>query len=116
MLQARYATPEETAMIDELRPYVASLRGARAPSDRIYAAWSLAGSRYASDDAVKLVLFRSCTTDPCPLVRACCIDELSKLGYCTREFKNYLEIACGDESEEVKKAAKKAVIKMTPQR
>jgi hypothetical protein len=116
LLQVRYATPEEVAMVEEIRPYVANLRGAKAPSDRIYAAWSLAGSRYGSNDAVKLLLFRSCTSDPCPLVRACCIDELSKLGYCTQEFTKYLTTACNDESPEVQKSAKKAMIQATPQR
>jgi hypothetical protein len=62
------------------------------------------------------VLFHTCTSDPCPLVRACCIDELCKLGYFDPAFLAFLNNARGDPSEDVKDAAKIALKKMTPQR
>lgn len=116
VVPAKYATPEMAAMIQELRPYVTTLRTARAPSDRIYAAWALSGCRHASSDVVKLVLFQACTHDPCPLVKACCIEELSKLGFFAPEFQEYLRVACGDPSEDVKRAATAAIKAMMPQR
>ncbi len=103
-------------MIQEIKPYVIKLRTAPASSERIFALQALAGCRHASTDAVKKVLFQACTSDPCPLVRACCIDELCKLGYYESTFLAYLKIAYEDPSEDVHDAAKEALKKMAPTR
>jgi hypothetical protein len=116
VIQARYVSPVATALIQEVQPYVITLRTARAPSERIYALRALAGCRHASTDTVKSVLFRACTTDPCGLVRACCIDELCTLGYFDPAFLAHLKNACDDPSEDVRNSAKAALIKMSPQR
>jgi hypothetical protein len=76
---------------------------------------ALAGCRHASTDTVKSLLFHSCTSDPCPLVRACCIDELCKLGYYDPVFLTYLKDACNDSSTDVQDAARSALKRMTPQ-
>jgi hypothetical protein len=116
MIQASYSSPASVAMIQEIKPYVIKLRTAPASSQRIYALQALAGCRHASTDAVKKVLFQACTSDPCPLVRACCIDELCKLGYFDPAFLTYLKIAYEDPSEDVHDAAKEALKKMTPKK
>lgn len=104
-------------MIQEIQPYVVTLRTGMASSQRIYALQALAGCRHASSDIVKKVLFEACKSDPCPLVRACCIDELCKLGYYNASFLTYLKIAYEDSSEEVvHEAAKEAIRKMTPKK
>ncbi len=113
IVQTRYLTPETAALIKEIQPYVTTLRTARAPSERIYAMRALAGCRHASTDTVKSVIFHTCTTDPCPLVRACCIDELCKLGYFEPAFLAHLNEACDDPAEDVRNAAKEALYKMT---
>jgi hypothetical protein len=115
-VQVGYFSPASVAMIQEIKPYVLKLRTAQASSERIYALQALAGCRHASSDTVKKVLFLSCTSDPCPLVRACCIDELCKLGYYDPAFLTYLKIAYEDPSEDVHDAAREALKKMTPTR
>jgi hypothetical protein len=117
VIQARYsASPATAALIQDIEPYLVAMRTARTPSERIFAMRALAGCRHASTDTVKSVLFHTCTSDPCPLVRACCIDELCKLGYYDPAFLAFLNNARYDPSEDVKDAAKVALKKMSPQR
>ncbi len=116
IIQAGYLSPASTALVQEIRPYVLTLRNAMAASERIFAMQALAGCRHASSDIVKKVIFQACISDPCPLVRACCIDELCKLGYYDLAFLNYLKIAYEDPSDDVHEAAKEALKKMTPKR
>jgi hypothetical protein len=113
-MQAGYLSPASTALVQEIKPYVFTLRNAMAASERILAMQALAGCRHASSDIVKKVIFQACTSDPCPLVRACCIDELCKLGYYDPAFLNYLKIAYEDPSDDVHESAKEALKKMTP--
>lgn len=101
---------------EEVVPYVRALRTAHAPSERIIAAQALAGCRHASSEGVKSVLFGACIADPCPLVRATCIDELCNLGYHNVAFLAYLADACTDPSDQVRASAKTAMRKMTPER
>ena len=107
-------TTAAAALAHDIQPDVTTLRTAAAPSARAMAAKALAGSRHGSTDSVKSILFIACTTDPSPFVRACCIDELCKLGYFEPKFMAHLHKACADESEEVRTAAKEALKKMTP--
>jgi HEAT repeat protein len=104
------------ALANDIQPHVTSLRTAVAPSMRVMAAKALSCGRHASTETVKSILFIACTTDPSPFVRACCIDELCKLGYYDAAFMEHLYKACSDSSEEVRTAAKDALKKMTPQR
>jgi hypothetical protein len=104
------------ALAHDIQPFVTTLRTAAAPSVRAMAAKGLAGGRHASSDAVKSILFIACTTDPSPFVRACCIDELCKLGYFEPNFMAHLHKSCADPSEEVRAAAKEALKKMMPQK
>jgi HEAT repeat protein len=113
VMQAGMKSPV-AAMAADIQPHVTSLRTAVAPSVRAMAARALSGGRHASSDTVKEVLFIACTTDPSPFVRACCIEELSKLGYFDPAFMAHLHKACADQSEEVRMAAKEALKKMTP--
>jgi hypothetical protein len=103
-------------LAEEVVPYVRTLRSAHAPSERITAVQALANCRHASSEGVKSVLFGACIADPCPLVRATCIDELCNLGYFNAAFLAYLADACSDPSDQVRASAKTALRKMTPQR
>jgi hypothetical protein len=103
-------------MAADIQPHVTDLRTATAPSVRAMAARALSGGRHASSDTVKEVLYIACTSDPSPFVRACCIDELCKLGYFEPAFISYLTKSCADPSEEVRAAAKESLKKMTPQK
>jgi len=116
VMHAGYLSPVTVAMIQDIQPYVTTLRTAHAPSERILALQSLAGCRHASSETVKRVLFQACKSDPCPLVRACCIDELCKLGYFDPAFVSHLKVAYVDNSDEVHDAAKEAMKKMMPTR
>jgi hypothetical protein len=113
VMQAGMKSPV-AAMAADIQPHVTSLRTAAAPSVRAMAARALSGGRHASSDTVKEVLFIACTTDPSSFVRACCIEELCKLGYFDPEFMSHLHKACADQSEEVRMAAREALKKMTP--
>jgi hypothetical protein len=99
---------------EEIVPYATRLNGALAPSVRIMAAQALAEGRYCSSDSVKTVLFRAAQADPCPAVKAACIEYLCKLGYFDPRFLRHLKTATMDPSEEVRDAAKAALEKMTP--
>jgi hypothetical protein len=114
--QASYSSPVAMALAHDIQPHVNNLRTAMAPSMRVMAAKALSGGRHASTETVKSILFIACTTDPSPFVRACCIDELCKLGYFDAAFMEHLHKACGDSNEEVRTAAKDALKKMTPGR
>ena len=115
VMQAAMKSPV-AAMAADIQPHVTSLRTAAAPSVRAMAARALSGGRHASSDTVKEVLFIACSSDPSGFVRACCIEELCKLGYFDPGFMAHLHKACADESEEVRMAAKEAIKKMTPQK
>lgn len=91
------------------------MRMGHAPSDRIFALQALVGSRHASSDAVKAVIFNACVSDPCPLVRACCIDELCTLGYFAPAFLAYLKGASDDLSPDVRTSARAALRKLSPE-
>ena len=103
-------------MLQDIQPHVTTLQTGLAPSARILAAQALAGGRHGSTDTVKTALFQACTSDPCPMVRASCIDELCKLGYYDPAFLAHLEKACNDPSEDVRTSAKSALAAMTPRK
>lgn len=98
----------------ELDAEVATLRTALTPTKRMTAAECLANGRHGSTDGVKGLLFQSAQHDPCPAVRACCIEQLAKLGYQTPAFTEFLKTAGEDKSAEVKEAARDAVKKLAP--
>jgi hypothetical protein len=72
----------------------------------------LADSPQGSTPAVKNLLFHVCRKDPAPFVRACCIDELAKLGYTDPAFLAYLRQACEEGDESVRLAAQLALQKL----
>ena len=107
-------TPIDMGLPEEIVPFATTLRDALAPSARITAAKALAEGRYGSANATKSVLFHAAQHDPCPAVKACCIEHLSKLGYFDPAFMTHLK-ACGDDaSAEVRTAAMAAMVKMAP--
>ena len=111
---ASNTTPIEMGLPAEIQPQATTLRDALAPSHRMMAAKGLAEGRHGSSDAVKAVLFHSAKTDPCPAVKACCIEHLCTLGYFDPAFLKHLKAASDDASEEVRSAAKAALVKMSP--
>ena len=108
--------PADLAMSQDIKPQVNELQHALAPSARCTAAKTLAGGRHGSSDAVKAVLFQAARMDPCPQVKACCLDELCKLGYFTPEFVAHVKAACDDADPDVSAAARAAAVKMTPRK
>ena len=111
---ASNTTPIEMGLPAEIQPQATTLRDALAPSHRMMAAKGLAEGRHGSSDAVKAVLFHAAKTDPCPAVKACCIEHLCTLGYFDPAFLKHLKMASDDASEEVRTAAKAALVKMSP--
>ncbi len=111
---ASNTTPIEMGLPAEIQPQATTLRDALAPSHRMLAAKGLAEGRDGSSDAVKAVLFHAAKTDPCPAVKACCIEHLCTLGYFDPAFLKHLKVASDDTSEEVRTAAKAALVKMSP--
>jgi hypothetical protein len=101
---------------EEVVPYATRLANALAPSARLTAAKALAEGRYCSSDSVKQVLFHAAYADPCPEVKAACIEHLCKLGYYDPAFMKYVKTACWDSSAEVRKSAEWALDKMTPKK
>jgi hypothetical protein len=110
---ASYASPVAMAL-KELEPHVKALHESIAPSARLTAAMALAQCRHASTDYVKTTLFQAAKTDPCPAVRAACIEHLSKLGYYHPDFVVFVKASCDDQSDEIRAAAKAAQLKMMP--
>lgn len=108
-------TPVSMGLPAEIEPAARTLRDALAPSARITAAKGLAEGRHGSTDAVKAVLFHSAKSDPCPAVKAACIEHLCKLGYYDPAFIKHIKGAADDSSDEVKAAAKAALTRMKVQ-
>jgi hypothetical protein len=106
----------DIAVHRDIRQDVTTLGTALAPSQRMLAARGLADGRHGSTDQVKAILFRAAQTDPCPAVKACCIDQLCKLGYYHPAFLEHIKAACDDPDEDVRKSAQAALYKMTPRR
>jgi hypothetical protein len=110
-----YVAPA-VAIDRELQPHIAALRDALAPSVRETAAKALADGRHGSTPHVKAVLFEAAKTDPCPTVRACCIDQLCKLGCYDPAFQAHVKAACDDPDPDVRQSARAAAMKMTPRK
>lgn len=113
VMQAGGNVPPYMAMPQDIQPYVNVLHNALPPSQRILAAEALANGRHGSSSAVKAMLFNAAKNDPAPVVRACCIENLCKLGYFEPAFLEHLKAACDDPKEDVRDAAKAALAKMT---
>ena len=95
---ASNTTPIEMGLPAEIQPQATTLRDALAPSHRMIAAKGLAEGRHGSSEAVKAVLFHAAKTDPCPAVKACCIEHLCSLGYFDPAFLKHLKMASDDAS------------------
>ena len=108
--------PAQVAMAEAIKPFASGLANDPSPSGRMIAARGLAQGRYASSDEVKALLFQAAQSDPCPTVRADCMNYLCRLGYYDPAFLAHLRIACDDASEEVRDAAKAALARLTPSR
>jgi hypothetical protein len=104
------------AVHQDIQPYVKTLGEALAPSQRMLAARALADGRHGSTDHVKALLFRAAQTDPCPAVKACCIDQLCKLGYYNPAFMEHLRATQDDPDEDIRQSSRTALSKMTPRR
>jgi hypothetical protein len=106
----------EGQIAQDIRPFALALRDALAPSERLTAARALSQCRHASSDDVKALLFHAAKTDPCPAVRAACVDHLCALGFFHPAFLAHIRAACTNpsESDEVRESAKMAMLRMTP--
>jgi hypothetical protein len=106
--------PAEIAMHRDIQPYVATMGQSLMPSERMLAARALADGRHGSTDHVKALLFQAMKTDPCPAVKACCIEQLCKLGYYNPAFLDHLRTSWDDADEDIRRAARVSLYKMTP--
>ncbi|MGL4422344.1 MAG: HEAT repeat domain-containing protein, partial [Gemmataceae bacterium] len=79
-------TTPETIMQEELSSAVYDLQTSKRPSIRYEAITVLAEGRYGSREEIKRLILESAKNDRSPLVRAYCVNCLSKLGYIDREF------------------------------
>jgi hypothetical protein len=108
--------PANIAVHRDLQPYVTTLNSALLPSERMLAARALADGRHGSTDQVKAILFKAAQTDLCPAVKACCIEQLCKLGYYNPAFLEHLKASWDDPDEDVRTAARASLTKMSPRR
>ncbi|MFO0934969.1 MAG: HEAT repeat domain-containing protein [Gemmataceae bacterium] len=108
--------PAEIRMKEETAHDIATLQSASRPSMRQDAATALAEGRYGSRMEVKAILAGAAMHDPAPIVRAHCIESLSKLGYNSPEYVGYLRQCTADASSDVKTAASEALTKLEPKR
>ncbi|MGL4424474.1 MAG: HEAT repeat domain-containing protein [Gemmataceae bacterium] len=79
-------TTPETIMQEELSSALYDLQTSKRPSIRYEAITVLAEGRYGSREEIKRLILESAKSDRSPLVRAYCVNCLSKLGYMDREF------------------------------
>jgi hypothetical protein len=108
IIQAAHSETADSSLA-ELNTQVAALQSGSTPSRRALAARALAGGWHATSDAVRRMILATAESDPSALVRAVCIEELSKLDYRNPAFVAYLKKACTDPSDEVKRAATAAL-------
>lgn len=113
VLPAGYVPPH-IAVARDIQPHVLALSQSLMPTERMLAARALADGRHGSTDHVKALLFNALHTDPCPAVQACCIEQLCKLGYYNPEFLTHLRASWDSSDEDVRRAARVALVKMTP--
>lgn len=106
--------PPHIAVQRDIQPHVAALGTSLLPTERMIAARALADGRHGSTDTVKALLYQALQTDPCPAVQACCIEQLCKLGYYKPEFLQHLRASWDAADEDVRRAARVALVKMTP--
>ena len=114
VVQSAGFAPTEFAAMRDIQPHLKALTDEMSPSARLTAATALAQCRHASSDHVKTVLFQAAQADPCPAVRAACIEHLCRLGYFHPPFLDYLKAASTDPDAAVQAAAKAALLKMSP--
>ena len=107
---------DDKILLREIQPYVVTIQDAIPPSDRMTAARGLADGRHGSTSTVKIILFQTAQTDPCPAVRACCIDQLSRLGYQDAAFLEHIKVSSTDANEDVATSARNALHQLTPRR
>lgn len=108
--------PPEFRMKAETADAMTALQSAVRPTARQDAATALAEGRYADKMEIKMALAQSAMHDPAPVVRAHCIDCLSKLGYCAPDYVDHLrQCAMGTDSC-LKVAASNAMMKLEPKK
>jgi hypothetical protein len=108
--------PPEFRMKTETAETMTALQSAMRPTARQDAATALAEGRYADKMEIKMALAHSAMHDPAPVVRAHCIDCLSRLGYCAPDYVDHLrQCAMGQESC-LKVAASNALMKLEPKK
>lgn len=108
--------PPEFRMKTETADTMTTLQSAMRPTARQDAATALAEGRYADKMEIKMALAHSAMHDPAPVVRAHCIDCLSKLGYCAPDYVDHLR-QCSMASEMcLKVAATNALAKLEPKK
>lgn len=108
--------PPEFRMKSETADTMTTLQTAMRPTARQDAATALAEGRYADKMEIKMALAQSAMHDPAPVVRAHCIDCLSKLGYCAPEYVAHLRQCAAGSEPCLKVAASNAMAKLEPKK
>lgn len=108
--------PPEIRMKTETADSMTALQSAMRPTARQDAATALSEGRYAGQMEIKTALAQSAMHDPAPVVRAHCIDCLSRLGYCAPDYVDHLRQCAMGTEPCLKTAASNALMKLEPKK
>jgi hypothetical protein len=101
--------PPKPMTMKQIEDMVKDLRMHHKPSSRLEAANSLANCPMAGMVEVRQILAEASYRDPIPVVRAHCIDLLTKMNYDEPNYRKYVESLVNDEEPAVQRAARNAV-------
>jgi hypothetical protein len=101
--------PPKPMTMKQIEDMVKDLRMHHKPSSRLEAANLLANCPMAGMVEVRQILAEASYRDPVPVVRAHCIDLLTKMNYDEPNYRKYVESLVNDEEPAVQRAARNAV-------
>jgi hypothetical protein len=101
-----HVVPVKAMTMKQIEDLVKDLRMHHKPSQRVEAAKALAASPMAAMVEVRQILAEASYRDPEPVVRANCIDLLTKMQYDEPNYRKYVEGLVNDEEPAVQRAAK----------
>lgn len=101
-----HVVPVKPMTMKQIEDLVKDLRMHHKPSQRVEAAKALAASPMAAMVEVRQILAEASYRDPEPVVRANCIDLLTKMQYDEPNYRKYVEGLVNDDEPAVQRAAK----------
>lgn len=104
-----HVVPPKPMTMKQIEEMVKDLRMHHKPSQRVEAANALASCPMAGMVEVRQILAEASFRDPIPVVRAHCIELLTKMNYDEPNYRTYVEGLVNDEEPAVQRAARAAV-------